>query len=152
MKKILIACATIALAGCTPALLGGLTGAPPQAPAAVTNISRTAIDFALHSFDAALYGLDAAMDAGKLVPGSPTAKKIAAAGRKVLSFLGVADAAQRLGSQTTYEEAFKNANVALDEFRSLWASPAAAADQPALTWEQRFQILDRLVQDRPTMV
>lgn len=141
MKRLLIAVAALSLSGC--AGLGALMTGPPQAPAAVVAISRTALDFALHSFDAALYGLDFAMDAGKIVPGSPTAKKIAAAGRQVMGFLGVADAAQKLGSSATYEDAFQNANRALGDFRALFASPASAGPRPNLTWQQRWAILDR---------
>lgn len=154
MKKLLLACTlALSLQGCGPMLAaamgGAVAGPPPQAPAAVTAISRTALDFALNSFDAALYGLDFAMDSGRLQPGSPAAKKIAAAGRKVMSFLGVADAAAKLGSSATYEEAFSNAKAALDEFRSLWPAAAALEDRPPLTWEDRFDIIRRLDHGNP---
>lgn len=141
------------LSACAPLLgmMAGGLGTPPQAPAAVTTISRTAIDFALHSFDAALYGLDFAMDSGRLKPGSPTAKQIAAAGRKVMGALGVADAAQKLGSSATYEEAFKNANDALQEFRGLLPAPAALADRPPLTDAERMAIIRRLERDTATI-
>jgi hypothetical protein len=131
-------------------LLGGL-GPPPQAPAAVVQISRTAIDFALNSFDAALYGLDFAMDSGKLVPGSPTAKRIAAAGRTVMKFLGVAEAARDLGSAATYEEAFAKAKTALDEFRSLFPTRASTGKRPPLTNAERVSILDRLESGSPSL-
>jgi hypothetical protein len=159
MKKVLmlpILAAAMLLAGCVPlmsAMLGG-AGPPPQAPAAVTQISRTAIDFALNSFDAALYGVDFAIDAHMLTPGSDTSRRVAAAGRRVMAALGVADAAQRLGSSATYEEAFANAKTALDEFRQLLpAHPAAALEggpRPPLTDAQRMAILERL--ERPTPI
>jgi hypothetical protein len=142
MKKLLLAPAlAMCLNGCAPALLGALmggAGTPPQAPAAVTNISRTALDFALNSFDAALYGLDFAMDAGSSCPGSDNAKRIAAAGRKVMGFLGVADAAQKLGTRPTYEEAFSDAKGGAERVPRPCAGPpdqcaaamaAEAADQ-----------------------
>jgi hypothetical protein len=92
MRKLalIVAAASMCVSGCAPLLSALVTGssAPPQAPAKVTEISRTAVDFALNSFDAALYGLDFAMDVGKIKPGSPNAKQIAAAGRKVMNFLG----------------------------------------------------------------
>ncbi len=150
MKKPLIfaisASLALSLPGCAGlgALAGAIAGPPPQAPVAVLNISRNALDFALNSFDAALYGLDFAMDAGKLQPGSPTAKKIASAGRKVMNFLGVAEAARDLGSSATYEEAFGNAKKALDEFRSLLPGKASLADHRSLTNAQRLAVLDRL--------
>lgn len=147
MKRlILIAATALSLNACAP-LLGALMtggGTPPQAPAIVTTISRTAIDFALNSFDAALYGLDFAMDAGKLTPGSDKAKRIAAAGRTVMKFLGVADAARDLGSSATYEEAFSKAKTALDEFRSLFPTPSSSLKRPSMTNAHRMAILDRL--------
>jgi len=152
MKKLLMLCTlpmALLLASCG-GLLGLMTagaGPPPQAPASVVQASRTAIDFALNSFDAALYGVDFAIDAHLIQPGSDNARRIAAAGRRVMSALGVADAAQRLGSSATYEEAFNNAKTALDEFRQLLpAHPAALASgpRPPLTYWQRIAILDRL--------
>jgi hypothetical protein len=146
----------LSLSGCAPALLGALMGggAPPQASAQVTNISRTALDFALNSFDAALYGLDFAMDAGKLQPGSDNAKRIAAAGRKVMSFLGAANAAQKLGNAPTYEAAFVDAKEALDEFRALLPGHPASAStmpRPPLTWAERGRIIHRLETGNPTV-
>ncbi len=132
----------ILLSGCTG--LGNIMGAPPQLTPQAQTISRSAIDFALNSFDAALYGLDFAMDAGKLTPGSDKARSIAKVGRQVVGFLGVADAAQRLGSSATYEQAFGNAKAALDEFRGLLPAHASTANLPPLTNEQRIRILDRL--------
>jgi hypothetical protein len=152
MKKILALLLPLMLAACGP-VLGALMTAgapPPQAPPQVQAISRNALDFALNSFDAALYGLDWAMDAKKIVPGSDNAKRIAAAGRKVMGFLGVADAAAKLGNSATYEDAFANARNALSEFRSLAGMQAtasawlAAAEQPPLTKAGRLRIIRRL--------
>lgn len=144
-------CAALAmtLTACNPGALLGLTGTPPQAPAAVTNISRSALDFALHSFDTALYGLDFAMDAGALQPGSANARQIAAVGRRVMNFLGAAEAARDLGNSPTYEAAFQNANTALNEFRALFPTHAAVtsvmADVMPMTAAHRQRILNRLV-------
>lgn len=147
MKRlILIAAAALSLGACAPLLGALMTGgaAPPQAPAAVTNISRTAVDFALNSFDAALYGLDFAMDSGKLTPGSDKAKAIAAAGRKVMNFLGAAEAARELGNSATYDAAFSHANEALEQFRSLLGKgPVSLNDNRALTPGSRTAVLDR---------
>jgi hypothetical protein len=161
-RLMLLAALTLSLQGCAgmlPALAGAAMGGgqPPQAPAAFTNISRSALGFAFNSFDAALYGFDFAMDLGKPAPGTPQAKAIAAAGRKVLGFLSAAEAARDLGSAATYEEAFTKAGEALREFRSgLGMQPQAAMYTPAgifpnadlgdrkpLNDAQRRAILDR---------
>jgi hypothetical protein len=94
------------------------------------------------------------MDAGKLVPGSTQARQIAAVGRKVMGFLGAASAAQKLGSEPTYEAAFADAKTALDEFRALLpAHPASLATdpRPPLTNAQRMAILARLERGSPTV-
>lgn len=157
MRKIALiaAAASMCLSGCAPLLGALMTGSstPPQAPAKVVEISRTAIDFALNSFDAALYGLDFAMDLpvslpGHLTAGSAKAKQIAALGRKVMNFLGAADAARELGNSATYEEAFGKANQALKEFRALLgqapsAQLVAPPGQPKLAQRSRAEILDR---------
>jgi hypothetical protein len=152
MRKLalIVAAASMCVSSCAPLLSALVTGssAPPQAPAKVMEISRTAVDFALNSFDAALYGLDFAMDVGKIKPGSPTAKQIAAAGRKVMGFLGAANAARELGNAATYEQAFGQANEALKEFRSLLGQPATAQlnlphGQSKLAQRSRDEILAR---------
>jgi hypothetical protein len=144
-KTILLApLVALSLSGCGPVLRAFTAGAPPQAPAAVMSISRTALDFSLNAFDAALYGLDFAMDAGRLTPGSEPARRIAAAGRRVMNFLGAAEAARDLGSSATYEQAFANAKTALDEFRSLFPARASFEQVPPMTNDQRAAILDRL--------
>jgi hypothetical protein len=156
MRKAILLAPMLALTlqGCGPmlaAMAGGMAAsAPPQAPAAVAEISRGALDFALNSFDAALYGFDFAMDLGKPAPGSPEAKRIAAAGRKVMSFLGAAEAARAIGNSATYEEAFRKAGEALSEFRAglgLSAQPASLSEHTAIavsfTWAKRAAILDR---------
>jgi hypothetical protein len=146
IRRLISVCIALSLSACAPLLGALLTGgaAPPQAPVAVTNISRTALDFALNSFDAALYGLDFAMDSGKITPGSDKAKAIAAAGRKVMNFLGAAEAARDLGNSATYDEAFKHANDALGEFRTLLGKgPVAINDNRPLTPGSRTAVLDR---------
>jgi hypothetical protein len=120
----------VPLASCAP-LLSAL-GTPPQLPAQVANISRSALDFAFNSFDAALYGFDFAMDLGHPAPGSTQAKAIAAAGRKVLGFLNAAETARRAGNAADYNQAFENAKSALAQFKTLLgvASPHALNVQP----------------------
>lgn len=152
--------ASLSLQACAPLLQAmtgpNATGTPPQLPESANRISRTAVDFALHSFDAALYGLDWAMDAGRLTPGSEQARSIARVGRQVMNFLGVADAAQRLGNSETYEEAFANATRALAEFRNLAGMAASPTflqqNVPHMSEEQRNRILDRLESNQPPTI
>jgi len=140
MKTLTTLAASLALSGCAGLSLP--IGTPPQAPPAVTKTSRAALDFSLNLFDFALYGLDAAMDRGDIIPGSEPARKIAAAGRKVQKFLGAAEAAHDLGSAETYEEAFAKAGEALKEFRSLVGGSPTALRAP-LNTNQRTGILAR---------
>jgi hypothetical protein len=130
-------------------LLDASAGPPPQAPVQAVTISRTAIAFALNSFDAALYGLDAMMDLGRLQPGSQRARDIARIGRQIMAALGAAEAARDIGSAATYEEAFARAQSALTEFRTaigITAAPGAWFAIPAapLTAAERDRILRRL--------
>jgi hypothetical protein len=109
----------LCLSGCTG--LGALMNAsagPPPAPLAATVIDDQAVNFALESFDTALTLLDAAMDAGKIKPGTLQAKALAVKVRQIQRFLAVADAAQKGGQSATYAEAFRNARTALTEFRA----------------------------------
>jgi hypothetical protein len=148
-----LACLSMA---CMPLLsgLGAMMGAPPQAPAAVINISRGAVDFALNAFDAGLYAFDLAMDLGKPKAGSPEAKRIAAVGRKVVSALKAVEAARDAGNSASYEDAFRSANLALTEFKALLGRGSDAAAfapllmvpgtaPPQYSAAQRLAILDR---------
>lgn len=144
MRKLLLvasfALAAAGLSGCVTDTLG----APPQLPAQVNTTSRTAIDFALNSFDAALSGLDFAMDAHILTPGSAKAKQIAAVGRKVMGFLNAASAARDAGNSASYEAAFANANSALQQFRSLLGKPGTTGlVEPSRSRADRAAVLAR---------
>ena len=141
MKKLLMVplmLAALVVSACVPD-----AGTPPQLPGQVQTISRTALDFSLNAFDAALYGLDFAMDAKLVVPGSDRAKAIAAAGRKVQGFLRAAELARQAGRADSYEAAFANANASLNEFKSLLGRPHAALSPIPLTPFNRQQILAR---------
>jgi hypothetical protein len=135
----------LALSGCMgQGGLGSLLGAgPPPAVQNAAAIARGPIDFALHAFDAGLYAFDLAMDLHRPAAGTPEAQRIARLGRRVLAALAVADAAQRAGSASTYDEAFRNANQALSEFRVALGVPAgdsAALDlrAPSRQLSERF--------------
>jgi len=122
----------------------GITAAtPPQLPTQAANISRAALDFAFHSFDAGLYAFDLAMDLKHPAPGSDQAKAIAAAGRKVLGFLNAAEAARRAGNSASYEEAFANANSALDQFKALLGVTGVHAYNHVPATMDRESVLNR---------
>jgi hypothetical protein len=115
--------------------------APPQLPSNVTAVSQTAISAAANAFDAALYGLDFAMDSGKIVPGSDQAKQLAAIGRKVQAALNAANAAVKAGNSATAAEALANANTAISEFKALLPGRATSMRGPPLTPDGRERIL-----------
>lgn len=121
MKKIALPMfAALLLSGCgLVPLITGISSTPPTAaPMAATSIDENAIDFARDSFDAALFGVDALMDMGRIKEGSPEARSLAKLIRQISGFLGAADAAQKAGQSATYNEAFRNAKAALAQFRA----------------------------------
>lgn len=146
LKSLVLVFAAVTMMACAPMLSALATGSthPPTLPANVNTMSRGAIDFAANSFDAALYGLDFAMDAHKLIPGSPKAKSLAALGRKVQGFINGAEAARLTGNSASYEEAFRHANEALTQFRALLGSTAVGMAGPPMKPADRIAILDRL--------
>jgi hypothetical protein len=121
MRRLLALALPLALmvAGCAlPSFSLGAPGAAPPAPLAGTVIDDQAVNFALESFDASLTLVDAAIDAGKIKPGTPEAKTIAAKIRQVDHLLAVASAAQKAGQATSYAEAFREARSALAELKA----------------------------------
>lgn len=116
MKRFLLAsCAVLSLAGCG---LPQLSLAQPPAPLAATVIDDQAIITMLNLFEFALGIVDARIDAGKLVPGSPEARALSAKIRQIDHLLAVAEAAQKTGQSTTYNDALRQANVAIGEFKA----------------------------------
>lgn len=132
MRNALVAglvAASLLLGGCANTLGALATGSttPPQLPARAQNISRAALDFAFNSFDAGLYAFDLAMDLKHPAPGSEQAKAIAAVGRTVLKWLNAAETARRLGNTASYDEAFRQAQAAMTQFKALLGAPATHA-------------------------
>lgn len=123
MRKLLFLAPLLALTGCA-GMVPAMTGAPPAPVQNAAQIARAPIDLALHLFDGALYAFDLAMDLKRPAAGSPEAKRIAALGRRVLAALSVADAAQKAGSASTYDEAFRNASAAYADFSRLLGVPS----------------------------
>ncbi len=135
--------AALALAACTPSTSGNPLGSTGQKFA---ELSRAPLDFAINTFDAALYGLDFAIAIKKIEPGSDRAKQIAALGRQVQGFLNAAEAARDAGNAVSYDEAFRKANEAMTQFKALLGSVAGggmAAAGPPLTAAERTAVLER---------
>lgn len=115
---ILLTALSLSACGLMPLLTGVQSAPPTSAVLASTSIDESAIDFARDSFDAALFGVDALMDMGKIKEGSPEARNLAKLIRQIAGFLGAADSAQKAGQAGTYNEAFRNAKAALAQFRA----------------------------------
>lgn len=131
MKRLVVvlaASASLLVAGCgLPELAGRFAGPPPTAAALnATSIDEAGIDLIRDLFDVGLFGVDALTDAGKIKVGTPQAHSIARLIRQIAGFLGAADAAQKAGSATNYNEALKNARSALKQFQAAIGMPAAS--------------------------
>jgi hypothetical protein len=121
-----LACAAM-LSGCA-GVLGALAGPPPTAaPLAATSIDEAGIDLVRDLFDVSLFGIDALIDSGRIQVGSPEARSLARVIRQISGFLGAADAAQKAGQATTYNESLRNARQALGQLRRAIGMPASEA-------------------------
>lgn len=107
MKKLFLAL-SITLASCS-----SFPGIGTQAPLAATTIDEKGLILALETFDTVLTGVDRLIAAGVIVPGSPTAIKIADAIAKAKVALQAASAAQRAGNASGYVSAINDAKVAI---------------------------------------
>lgn len=116
LKLGIAALAAISLAACAvPGATTDLSGAA----ASTLSVARSGVDAAANAFDGALYGLDFAMDAKLLVPGSAQAKQIAAVGRQVQHYLNVADGALKAGNSAEAKAALDQANALVTQFKAL---------------------------------
>lgn len=121
MRKVLTLLLTASLAACTtPGVLSVPTAAP--APLAATIIDDKALTTAWKSFDVALDAINLLGDAGKIVPGTPKGKAVAAGIRKVLAALTAAEHAVAAGSTTSYRTALTEAQLAIAELRNVLRS------------------------------
>jgi len=142
MRKLLFAlCAPmLLLCACTTA---GTTSISDGVSSALA-VARTGIDATAHAFDAALYGLDVAMDFKLLTPGSDQAKQIAVLGRKVQAALNRADAAVKAGNSPGAKAALEEADSLISQFRSMLpARSTTGMATPALAPHSRAAILAR---------
>lgn len=113
MKKLLTAIAVLSLAACQ------LPAIPTQAPAplAQTTIDDKALDVAWKSLDAALDGINLALDLKPALIGTPGAKRVANAIDAVTAALTAAEHAAAAGSTTDYVTALAQAKSAYAELR-----------------------------------
>lgn len=116
MKRLLIPFAALSLASC--AGLPALMGASAPAPLARTTIDDRALETAWKVFDLALDSINILTDRGVIVPGSPQARSIATAIRKVNRSLAAAERFAAAGSSTEYSTALAEALAGVSEIRS----------------------------------
>lgn len=117
MKKIVLAISlALTLSGC--AGLGTLPVGSSPAPLAQTSIDDRALDTAWRSFDVALDAINLLTDSNVIVPGTPTARSIATAIRKVNRALAAAERFAASGSSSEYSTALAEALAGLTEIRT----------------------------------
>lgn len=118
MKRLLLIPAlALSLGGC--AGLPALTTPVAPAPLERTTIDDTALETAWKAFDLGLDAINALTDAGRIVPGTPRAKQIAAGIRKVNTALSAAERFAAAGSTSDYTAALREATAGIGEIRSL---------------------------------
>jgi uncharacterized protein YceK len=123
MKHLILApMLALALSGCGPMLgaLAGVGSAP--APLARTTIDDRALETAWKTFDVALDAINLLTDRGIIVPGTPRARSIATAIRKVNRSLAAAERFAAAGSATEYGSALNEALAGVSEIRTALGS------------------------------
>ena len=119
MKKLILmlcAPALLATAACETALPTNVVTSP--APLANTTIDDTALDTAWRSFDLALDAIDLIPES-MLKPGTPRAKAVASAIRKVSAALTAAEHFAAAGSTQSYLQAMSEAKAGVSELRTI---------------------------------
>lgn len=130
MKRLLICCLVapaLALAACGSDG-GGInsagTAAPPAgSPAAITGLAGTATDdkavsLAFDGLDFARTTIDGLVALGKVVPGTPTALKLASGLDATRDWLNAARSAQRAGEASNYAVALDQAGSAMAQLKA----------------------------------
>lgn len=120
MKKVVAALMAGSLL-CSCAGLGTLMAGPP-APLARTTIDDRALETAWRTFDVALDAINLLIDRGVLVPGTPRARGIATAIRRVNTALASAERFAAAGSATDYATALREAAAGVSEIRTALGS------------------------------
>lgn len=118
MRKILIAAALVfSMPGCA-----GFNPLAAPAPLAQTAIDDKALETSWKAFDAALDAITILVDRNILKPGSPQAKTVANAIRKVNTALATAERFAAAGSSTSYVTAINEALAGIAEIRKALGS------------------------------
>jgi hypothetical protein len=138
----IIACASLAVAGCGPTPPNSAGSSPPATStadvvaqvaatqskvagaidvvrsAASSSAATTVIRDAWETFDVALSGIDVLVQTGRLKKNSPAALRVRAAVATTKHALQAASAAQRAGSATDAMTALREAQTALAQIRA----------------------------------
>lgn len=117
MRHLITLLLAAALSACTLPGLAGLAG-PAPAPLAQTVIDDRALETAWRTFDVALDAINILIDRGVIQPGSPNARTIAQAIRKVNRSLAAAERFAAAGSSNDYSTALAEALAGINEIRS----------------------------------
>lgn len=109
----LVACGTTGGVSSPGSVLSG-----PPATLERTVIDDRAIKFAFEAFDTVLFGVDFAVAAKKVTPGTPKALAVRRYIQETQHYLNAASSAQRAGSASNYADAFANATKSLAQLRA----------------------------------
>lgn len=116
IRYLVIGVAALAMAACdTVASLPAVPAAP--APLASTTIDDTALEAAWRGFDLALDAINILGDVGKLKPGTPAGKAVAAGIRRVTASLTAAENFAAAGSTDNYLKALADAKAGIADLR-----------------------------------
>lgn len=120
MKKILTALVAGSMLTSCAGLQALMTG--PPAPLSRTTIDDRALETAWKTFDVALDAINILTDRGILVPGTPRARSIAVAIRRVNTALASAERFAAAGSASDYATALREALAGVAEIRTALGS------------------------------
>lgn len=120
MRKLAIIPFLALLASC--ALPAGLALPPAPAPAAHTVIDDRALEVAWKTFDVAIDAINVLVQANVIKPGTPRAKTIATAIRRVNMALVAAEHADKIASVGDYAAAIKEATEAMADIHAALAA------------------------------
>lgn len=116
MRLLLAPFVALSLTGCGPMLAA--LAPPAPAPLARTTIDDRALETAWRSFDVALDAINLLTDRGVIVPGTPRARTIATAIRRVNTALSSAERFAAAGSAGDYLTALREAGAGIAEIRT----------------------------------
>jgi hypothetical protein len=119
MKKFFLVLAAGCLAACQPGTTGvGSVSSIPGVQQVCSTINANSFDTALKAYDAARAAVNSLIDFKVLVPGTPTALRVASANDKVLAGFAAAEKARQLCNAPSYLAALNSARSAIAEIRA----------------------------------